>query len=175
MCFALQIKYAYGLSGFSGPVWAVESCAEGGADIMPLPHLSCIDYARTSSCEPRCGCCACLCLCSEEIEYADKRLVRIYSVVIISRSLLITADVILIFITWISLWRRVVYVSGKHTRLSFTKVLLRDGAYSNIIPYPVLCVSLLTPSSICLTRYHVLHVGRQCGEEPLLVLIVSSS
>ena len=113
-------------------------------------------------------------LCQEEIGCADQRLVRIYSVVIISRSLLITADVILIFITWISLWRRVVYVSGKHTRLSFTKVLLRDGAYSKIIPHPVLCVSLLTPSSICLIRNHVLHVGRQRGEEPLLVLICVS-
>ena len=97
-----------------------------------------------------------------------------YSVVIISRSLLITADVILILITWISLWRRVVYASGKHTRLSFTKVLLRDGAHSIIVPYPVPCVSLLTPSSICLIRNHVLHVGRQRGEEPLLVLICVS-
>ncbi|TFK81921.1 hypothetical protein K466DRAFT_604094 [Polyporus arcularius HHB13444] len=101
------IKYAYGLSGFSGPVWAVESCAEGGADIMPLPQLSCIDYARTSSCEPK--------------------------FVIISRSCLIAADVILILITWISLWKRVIYVSGKPTRLSFTKVLLRDGTVYFII------------------------------------------
>ena len=108
-----------------------------------------------------------LCLCSGEIEYADKRLVRIYSVVIISRSLLITADVILIVITWISLWRRVVYISGKHTRLSFTKVLLRDGAYSKIIPHP----ESANFASDSLSRNCVLHVSRQSGKKPLLVLI----
>ena len=47
---------------------------------------------------------------------------------IISRSCLIAADVILILITWISLWKRVVHVSGRPTRLPFTKVLLWDGA-----------------------------------------------
>ncbi|RDX52918.1 hypothetical protein OH76DRAFT_134940 [Lentinus brumalis] len=102
------IKLANGVSGiFSGPVWAVESCAEGGADIMPLPQQSCIDYARTSSCDPK--------------------------YVIISRCCLITADVILLLITWISLWRTVIYVSGKPTRLPFTKVLLRDGTIYFII------------------------------------------
>ncbi|RPD69066.1 hypothetical protein L226DRAFT_617051 [Lentinus tigrinus ALCF2SS1-7] len=101
------VKYAYGLSGFSGPVWAVESCAEGGADITPLPQLSCIDYTRTSSCEPK--------------------------FVIISRSCLLVADLILILITWVSLWKRVVYVSGKLKRLAFTKVLLWDGTIYFIV------------------------------------------
>ncbi|KAI0696558.1 hypothetical protein C8T65DRAFT_32373 [Cerioporus squamosus] len=125
------IKYAYGLSGFSGPVWAVESCAEGGVDIMPLPQLSCIDYARTSSCEPKCAC-----RVQESVPSlvrADEQRLSVRPVVIISRSCLIAADVILILITWISLWKRVVYVSGKLTRLSFTKVLLRDGTVYFII------------------------------------------